>query len=83
MQDGKCGVLRNRKTGTHHPSTFYNHAHLIQFSITGQSYDASCNFNLYETDLHDVFAMDYKKRNLLKLQKVNTPEVNIANHFNT
>ena len=71
------------QTDDHNPSTFYNHPHMIQFSITGQSYDADCNFNVYETDLHDVFAMDYKKKNLLKLQKVNTQEINIASHFNT
>ena len=70
------------QTDSHNTSTFYNHTHMILFSITGQSYDSTCNFNLYETDLHDVYAMDYKKRNMLKLQKVNTQEINIASHFN-
>ena len=71
------------QTDNHNPSTFYNHAHMIQFTIIGQTYDSTCNFNIYETDLHDVYAMDFKKRNMLKLQKVNTQEISIASHFNT
>ena len=46
------------QTDNHNPSTFYNHAQMLQFSIIGQSYDSTCNFNLYETDLYDVYTMD-------------------------